>query len=164
MARRVFFSFHYENDISRAMIVRNSWVIQGTEKAGFVDKADFETIKRKGDRAVENWIDEQMNGTSVTVVLLGSETLSRPFVQYEIRKSLEKGNAIIGVKINNLKNMNTGRISTVCNLHTCVGKWASSGKMIYFDEISDGVYDYVSQNGYENMGKWIEDAAKKKGK
>ena len=164
MARRVFFSFHYENDINRAMIVRNSWVTQGTDKAGFVDKAEFETIKRKGDKAVENWIDEQMNGTSVTVVLLGSETLSRQFVQYEIRKSLERGNAIIGVKINNLKDMNSGRTSALCNLHTCVGRWSSTGNLIYFDEISDGIYDYVNHNGYENMGSWIENAAKKRGK
>lgn len=29
MARRVFFSFHYDNDINRSMTVRNSWVTQG---------------------------------------------------------------------------------------------------------------------------------------
>ena len=28
MARRVFFSFHYDNDINRSMTVRNSWVTQ----------------------------------------------------------------------------------------------------------------------------------------
>ena len=41
MARRVFFSFKYE-DVSRAMVVRNSWVTQGKEAAGFIDAADFE--------------------------------------------------------------------------------------------------------------------------
>ena len=45
MARRVFFSFHYDNDINRSMVVRNSWVTQGKEAAGFIDKADFEQIK-----------------------------------------------------------------------------------------------------------------------
>lgn len=84
MARRVFFSFHYDNDINRSMTVRNSWVTQGKEAAGFVDKAEFEKIKRTGETAVHNWIDNQLNGTSVTVVLIGSETLNRPFVQYEI--------------------------------------------------------------------------------
>ena len=29
MARRVFFGFHYGNDITRSMTVRNSWVTQG---------------------------------------------------------------------------------------------------------------------------------------
>ena len=69
MARRVFFSFHYDNDINRSMTVRNSWVTQGKEAAGFVDKAEFEKIKRTGKTAVHNWIDNQLNGTSVTVRL-----------------------------------------------------------------------------------------------
>ena len=67
MARRVFFSFHYDNDIYRSMTVRNSWVTQGKEVAGFVDKAEFERIKRQGEKAVHNWIDGQLNGTSVSV-------------------------------------------------------------------------------------------------
>ena len=74
------------------MTVRNSWVTQGKEVAGFIDKAEFEQIKLKGDQAVHNWINRQLNGTSVTVVLLGSETLNRPFVQYEICQSLNRGN------------------------------------------------------------------------
>ena len=45
LARRVFFSFHYKNDINRSMTVRNSWVTQGKEAAGFIDKADFEKVK-----------------------------------------------------------------------------------------------------------------------
>ncbi|MBP1926699.1 hypothetical protein J2Z76_002569 [Sedimentibacter acidaminivorans] len=58
MARRAFFSFHY--DINRSMIVRNSWVTQGKEAAGFADKASFEQIKRQADTAVHRWIDQQL--------------------------------------------------------------------------------------------------------
>ena len=75
MARRVFFSFKYE-DVSRAMIVRNSWVTQGKQAAGFVDAADFEKIKRQGDAAIKRWIDNQLDGTSVTAVLVGEKTCS----------------------------------------------------------------------------------------
>ena len=56
MARRAFFSFHYKNDVWRANQVRNSWVTQGKEAAGFIDSAEFEKIKEKGDNAVEDWI------------------------------------------------------------------------------------------------------------
>lgn len=66
MARKVFFSFKYK-DVSRAMVVRNSWVTQGTQAAGFIDAADFEKVKRQGDGAIQRWIDAQLNGTSVTV-------------------------------------------------------------------------------------------------
>ena len=83
MARRVFFSFKYK-DVSRSMVVRNSWVAQGKEAAGFVDAANFEKIKRQGDTAIKRWIDNQLNGTSVTVVLVGQHTCGSRWVKYEI--------------------------------------------------------------------------------
>lgn len=159
MARRVFFSFHYDNDISRVMIVRNSWVTQGKEAAGFVDKVAFEQIKRQGDTAVHRWIDKQLEGTSVTVVLIGSETLNRPFVQYEIFQSWHRGNAIIGVHINNIKDIWTSNVSSIGNTHTVIGHY-SDNSPVYFDKICDGVYDYMLQDGYTNLGTWIESAAK----
>ena len=158
MARRVFFSFHYDNDISRSMIVRNSWVMQGKTAAGFIDKAAFEQVKRRGNSAVHQWIDQQLEGTSVTVVLIGSETLTRPFVQYEICKSIERGNAIIGIHIHNITDMNTGRTSNKGNPHTVIGHY-NNGVPAYFDEICDGIYDYCVDKGFSNMGTWIESAA-----
>ena len=159
MARRVFFSFHYDNDISRSMAVRNSWVIQGKEAAGFIDKAAFEQIKRQGDSAIHNWIDKQLKGTSSTVVLIGAETLDRPYVQYEIYKSLERGNALIGVHINGIRDIRTSMITVRGNTHTIIGHYDKT-RPVYFDDVCDGIYDYVSQNGYANMGSWIEAAAK----
>ena len=158
MARRVFFSFHYYNDINRSMIVRNSWVTQGKEAAGFIDKAEFEKMKRKGEKEVYKWIDKQLEGTSVTVVLIGAETLSRPFVQYEICKSLQRGNAVIGVYINWIRDMRTLKISAKGNIHTVIGYY-EDGSPAYFDNVCDGIYDYVTQDGYANMGSWIEIAA-----
>lgn len=159
MARRVFFSFHYDNDINRTMIVRNSWVTQGKEVAGFIDKAEFESIKRRGKDAVERWIDGQLEGTSVTVVLIGSETLERPYVQYEIRKSIERGNGLIGVYIHGIRDMCSSSFSKKGNIHSVIG-YGQYGIPKYFDEVCDGIYDYVSDNGYQNMGKWIEDSAR----
>ena len=106
MVRRVFFSFHYKNDVWRANQVRNSWVTKEyREAAGFIDSADFEELKRKGEDAVKRWIDEQFKNTSVTVVLIGSETSDRPYVRYELQKSFEKGNAILGVHIHKQKDI-----------------------------------------------------------
>ena len=163
MARRAFFSFHYDNDINRSMTVRNSWVTQGKEAAGFIDKAEFEQIKRQGDTAVHNWIDKQLEGTSVTVVLIGSETLNRPFVQYEICRSLQRGNAVIGIHINAIRDMRTLSTSFRGNTHTAIGYYADNSPA-YFDNVADGIYDYVADNGYANMRIWIENAAVKHGK
>ena len=74
MARQSFFSFRYKNDNWRAGIVRGSWVTQDRKASGFFDKAEWEEVKRKSDSAIETWIDGQLNGTSVTVVLIGSDT------------------------------------------------------------------------------------------
>ena len=162
MSRKVFFSFHYQNDINRSMVVRNSWVTQGKEAAGFTDKAEFEKLKRTGDSAVKKWINSQLYGTSVTVVLIGSETLNRPFVQYEIRESINRGNVVIGVFIHNVKDMITQRTSLKGNTHTIIG--SRNGCAVYFDEICYGLYDYINQDGYNNLGSWIEAAAKKHNK
>ena len=86
MPRHVFFSFKYK-DVSRAMVVRNSWVAQGREAAGFIDAVDFEKVKRQGDAAIKGWIDGQLQGTSVTVVLVGAKTCSSRWVKYEIDRA-----------------------------------------------------------------------------
>lgn len=63
MARKVFYSFHYDKDISRVMTVRNRWVTQGGQMASqIIDKAEFESLKRQGDDAVKRWINKQLEG------------------------------------------------------------------------------------------------------
>src|SRR5438067_7743926 len=106
MARRVFFSFHHQGDIKRVGQIRNSWVTKANqEDAGFVDAADWESIKRRGDDVVKRWIATQLDGTSVTVVLIGSETADRPWVLYEIAESHNKGNGLLGISIHNCKDL-----------------------------------------------------------
>ena len=85
MARRVFFSFEY-GDVTRAMVVRHSWVTQDKEAVGFIDAAEFEALEEEGDEAIEGWIDDQLLGTSVTVVLVGEQTCSSRWVAHEIRE------------------------------------------------------------------------------
>ncbi len=162
MARRAFFSFHYKNDVWRANQVRNSWVTQGKEAAGFIDSAEFEKIKEKGDNAVEDWIDEQLKGTSVTVVLIGSETSNRKYVKYELKESYKKGNGFVGVHIHNLKDKDG---NTSAKGETTFGELEKdiNGESIYFFQVAK-IYDYVDDDGYNKLGNWIEKAAKDVGK
>ncbi|MFX0206829.1 MAG: TIR domain-containing protein [Candidatus Hodarchaeota archaeon] len=153
MVRRVFFSFHYERDVWRASQVRNSWVTKpDRESAGFWDAAKWEEVKRQGRTAIKNWINRQLDGTSVTVVLIGPETSKREWVRYEIQQSIEKGNGIIGIRIHNLKDQS--------------GKTDQEGDLDFglvdgehtFSELYP-VYDWVEDDGYENLGDWVEAAA-----
>lgn len=104
MARRVFFSFHYDNDIWRANQVRNSNVVTGADVAGFFDHSEYEEAKKKGADAIKRMILRHLDGTSVTIVLIGSETASRPWVKYEMEQSVAHKNGLLGIRINHLKN------------------------------------------------------------
>jgi hypothetical protein len=109
MARRVFFSFHYERDVWRASQVRNSWVTKpDREAAGFWDAASWEEVKKKGEEAIKAWIREQLKGTSVTVVLIGTETYKRKYVQYEIEQSCQMGNGLLSASTSTISKINMG--------------------------------------------------------
>jgi antiphage defense system Thoeris ThsB-like protein len=110
MARRVFFSFHYQNDIFRVNQIRNSHVVEGCAAAGFQDASLWEEAKRKGDAAIKSLVDQGLINTSVTVVLIGEETAQRRYVTYEIEQSLAIGNGLLGIHIHNIKNRD-GRMS-----------------------------------------------------
>lgn len=103
MARKVFFSFHYERDIWRTNVVRNSGIVEGTAAAGFHDASLWEEAKKKGDADVKKLIDKGLLGTSVTVVLIGAQTSSRKFVDYEIEQSIARGNGLLGIYISGIK-------------------------------------------------------------
>ncbi|MHB1157660.1 MAG: TIR domain-containing protein [Phycisphaerales bacterium] len=106
MARRVFFSFHYDNDVWRANQVRNANVVAGTDLAGFFDHSEYEEAKKKGNTAISRMILRNLENTSVTVVLIGEKTASRPWVKYEIEQSIERNNGLLGIQIHHLKNQN----------------------------------------------------------
>src|SRR3954454_9203443 len=119
MPRKVFFSFHYDRDVRRVVQVRNSWVVRpGSEAQPFYDKAEFEEAKRRAG-GIEKWIEDQLKGTSVTVVLFGAETYSREGARHEIRRSYELGKGILAIDIHNCIRPTTGsgRTATViCHL------------------------------------------------
>jgi hypothetical protein len=146
MARRVSFSFKHE-DVSRAMVVRNSWVTKGKEAAGFIDAAEFEELEEEGDDAIEAWIDDQLDGTSVTVVLVGADSCGSKWVKYEIKKSKELGHGLLGIDVSHIKDL-SGETTDRCG------------------KIPDGYEFYLwnADDGYNKMGDWIEAAATAAGK
>jgi hypothetical protein len=104
MAKRVYFAFHYQDVIDfRANVVRNHRLIGGAEKAGYFDASIWEEARKKNPLALKRMINTELENTSVTVVLIGSDTYARPWVRYEIFKSIERGNSLIGIHINSVK-------------------------------------------------------------
>jgi hypothetical protein len=104
MARKVYFAFHYEDVADlRANVVRKHNFTKGVEKAGYYDYSIWEESKKKGDIALKRMINAELENTSVTVVLIGSQTYARRWVRYEIIKSIERGNRLLGIHINSTK-------------------------------------------------------------
>ncbi|MDD9799366.1 MAG: TIR domain-containing protein [Gammaproteobacteria bacterium] len=160
--RKVFFSFDWD-DVWQANQVRNSWVAAGSyQKAGFVDAANIEKVKRASDQSIKEWIDSQLSGTSVTVVLIGQDTYKSKWVKYEIDESKHKKNGLVGIYIHQVKNR--------------IGETSPKGEDPFaqppfnFKPTKNpkypccNYYDWVDDSGHENLGKWIEKAARQAGK
>lgn len=164
MARQTFFSFRYKKDNWRAGIVRNSWVTKDKEgvSSGFFDSADWEAVKKKTDSAIESWIDGQLKGTSVTVVLIGADTAGKKWINHEITSSYKKGNGLLGIHIHQLKDKDQ---KTSTKGKNPFDDWhiEKDGKKTLLSSIYK-TYDWVDDDGYNNISSWIEKAAKAAGK
>ena len=105
MAKRVFFSFHYRDVIDfRANVVRQHWVAKtDREESGYFDASVWEEAKKTNDLGLTRLINGALENTTVTCVLVGSETYARPWVRYEIIKSVCRGNRVFAIHINQIK-------------------------------------------------------------
>src|SRR5712692_6137082 len=113
MARRTFFSFHYDNDIFRANQVRMANVVLGTDTAGFFDHSEYEEAKKTSDAGIQRMILRHLENTTVTVVLIGQYTWMRPWVRYEIAESIKRKNGLFGIYIPHLHAPNKPRPASI---------------------------------------------------
>jgi len=146
MARRAFFSFHYQRDVWRVNQIRSIPNVTGCAAAGFQDASLWEEAKKKGDATIKAMIDKALENTSVTVVFIGSETARRKYINYEIERSIARGNGIVGIQIHHLKDR-SGNTDSVGDTPAKLTKYS--------------VYKYVD---HEKLALRIEEAAKAAGK
>lgn len=198
MARRAFFSFHYQRDVHRAWVVRNSWVTQERQDSGFFDSSVFESKKRTSDAALKRFLDEGLVNCSVTCVLAGYQTAWRRWVRYELLRSFVEGKGMLGISIHSISRFNEGPDTPGPNPFSLLG-FEVKDQTLYFKEwdgqqqrwvwspdlssmplanvryniayLTDStfdrifpVYDWSTQRGFDNMGTWIETAAKAAGR
>lgn len=108
--RRIFYSFHYNTDNWRAAQVRNIGAIHRNHP---VSGNDWETAENSWDDAITTrWIEAQMESKACTIVLVGSETANRKWINHEIERSWNKGMGVVGIRIHGLKDAK-GRTSEV---------------------------------------------------
>lgn len=100
----VFYSFHYDDVSSfKANIIRNSSKLKCYQGL-LTDKSIWEPFKVKAPKEIKQRIDEsELVNSDATIVLIGEATHSRKWVKYEIIKSFEAGNTLIGINIHKIK-------------------------------------------------------------
>ena len=200
MARRTFFSFHYKPDVSRAWVVRNSWVTKAAqgerEDAGFFDSSVFEATKRESDDVLKRFLREGLKNTTVTCVLVGAETCLRRWVRYEIFRSFIRGNGLLAVRIHRIGSIHSPDSALGSNPFDCMA-FTVDNEIVRFREMKTSgwqpssdvgtmplsdvaynfggrtnhtfatmfpIYDWETDKGYDNLGGWIERAAKQAGR
>jgi hypothetical protein len=175
MARKIFFSFHYDHDNWRVSQVRNSGFVHKVPP--FLDRARWEDVKKGGDPEIKRWIDRNLHGTSVTCVLIGRDTSQRRWVRYEIEQSLLRGNGLLGIDIHNLKDQNgmtdargrnpfdTATVDTDNGGRVTVSTAiAQSGMAMHYYDWRDDRGAARDRYGVQNFTHWVERAARHVGR
>lgn len=98
----VFYSFHYQQDYWRVQQVMNMGVVDGQH----LNSQAWETVKSRGDKAIKDWIEDEMRYKSAVIVLNGRYTAKRPWVQYEINRAWQIRKPLLAVDINRLLDRN----------------------------------------------------------
>jgi hypothetical protein len=153
MKRKVFYSFHFDNDVMRVQQIRNIGVLEGVEP---VSPNTWEEIKRT-DQGVKDWIEGNLVGKSCLVVLIGSETTNRRWVKYEIKRAWELGKAVVGVYIHRLKCPRDGYGTKGTNPFDQFTFKTNDGRIVkplVYEPSYNNAYNDIS----DNLSTWIENA------
>jgi hypothetical protein len=172
MKRRVFFSFHYNNDNWRVQQIRNMGQVEGNS---LVSSNAWEEVKRKGDDSIKRWINSAMEYRSCVVVLAGRYTANRKWINYEIEHAWKEGKGIVVVYIHGLKNISGEQDYQGENplKYFCIDKTfnyiahhenPADGNEINLSLVcsaynppysySNNVYQYI----YDNLSNWCDEA------
>jgi len=145
---------------------------------------------------LKEFLTEQLKGTSVTCVIVGSQTAFRPWVRYELVRSFHRGNGLLAVRVHSIRDWNKQPAAEGLNPFDHLAYRVANDR-VYWQELNNGtwvnydkvpsmaladvaydfnnqlhhifssrfaIYDWANNNGYENLGTWIENAAQQAGK
>ncbi len=155
MKRKVFYSFHFDNDIWRANQVRNMGVVEGNQ---LVRGNEWEEVK-KSEASIKRWIDDNLKDKSCLIVLIGEKTSERKWVQYEVERAWELGKAVCGIYIDRLKNVNGEQSKKGKNPFEefSIGERKLSNVVPVFDS-KYNLSDYVYKDIHNNIADLVEKA------
>lgn len=97
MTRRVFISYQHIDQMKAKglnLMTHNKGV-----NVDFTGRHLLDPVKSSDPDYISRKIKEQIKGSSATIVLIGKNTADSDWVEKEVRWSQEKGNGIVGIRI-----------------------------------------------------------------
>jgi len=120
----------------------------------------WEEVKKKGNKAIQDWIDSNLKNRTCTIVLVGENTAKRKWIDYEIEKSWKDRMGVVGIHIHNLKNSKREKSKKGTNpfehLNLDNRKRKLSSVVKCYNPNSQDAYNDIK----ENLSNWIEEAIK----
>jgi hypothetical protein len=161
MTRRIFHSFRFDHDYWRVQNLRNIGAVGNAQRLLSPNK--WEDVQQKGKKGIKDWIDGEMAGKTCVVVLIGSATAGREWVDYEISKGWNDGKGVVGVHIHGLKDNKQQQASKGRNPLSAIslGTGSSTKKLSAVAKTYDPPYvrsDTVYRHIAANIEDWIEEA------
>jgi hypothetical protein len=156
MARHVFYSLHYDADRARVAPILGSHALEAQLEA---PQAEWAKLKRSGDFAIKRWLENQLKGRSCLIVLIGAETASRAWVQYEIQRAHALGLGLFGIHVHALKDALGKHSSKGPNPfeHPACGLGSVAAEVPVFDPPD---HDSKPTDRYivDNLARWADQA------
>lgn len=97
MTRRIFISYQHQDQLRAKGFNLLRWA--KNVNFDFVGRHLLDPVKSQDPGYVTRKINEQLTGTSASVFLIGSKTATSDWVAKEIEWSKEKGNGLVGIKL-----------------------------------------------------------------
>ena len=122
---------------------------------------DWETVTKGGDAAIRQWIDGQMIGRSCVIVLIGSNTAGRKWINYEIQKAWSEGKGVVGIHIHNLQNaaqQQSVKGSNPFDILPLGSKNVSMSSVVKAYDPPFSTSTYVYSHIKANLSSWVEEA------
>lgn len=138
-----FFSFHFSHDFDRINKVLDIWSgYENMSATPFISTPQLMEMMEKGLAGIFDWVNEELAKADVVIVLIGSQTAKRYFIQYEIQQAILQKKPIYGINIHQIPNK-LGEVEQEGNcplppLCAC--------------------YDWVADNGAQNILDWTKTA------
>ncbi len=103
---RVYFSLDYRRDRHRVGQIHRVPDVISRSAGGFQTSAVWMEARGRGDASIHGLVNDALVRTAVTVVCIGFNTVDRKYLGYELERSLEQGNGLVGIKVNHLPDQN----------------------------------------------------------